>query len=31
MSIVVVKWVLWKRDGPCSSGMGLVEEGRVLW
>jgi hypothetical protein len=30
MSIVVVKWVLWKRDGPCGSEMGLVKEGWAL-
>jgi hypothetical protein len=31
MGNVVVGWALWKRDWPCGSEMGLVEEGWALW
>ena len=31
MGLVVVGWVLWKRDEHCGSEMGLVEEGWALW
>ena len=30
MGNVVVGWALWKRDWPCGSEMGLVEEGWAL-